>query len=157
VFVLDHRCAVMIAPKSKRRSVFWPTPSESDEKKNVTILVILSGAIVFFGGLSFIIASYVFEHHQLRYKQINNAHLGAKISAANANIKDYRHKVLDPESVGEYKIDGAPCFLGTREPIFIAKDGVQTCSPSKTDQSLDNILKPTISYFTLLIKSFWNF
>jgi hypothetical protein len=157
VFVLVYYFMIMIVPKSKRRGVFWPTPSESNKKKNVTILVILSGAIVFFGGLSLIIASYVFDHHQLRYKQINNAHLGAKINAANSNIKDYRHKVLDPESVGEYKIDGAPCFLGTTEPIFIAKDGVQTCSLSKIDQSLDNVLKPTISYFTLLIESFWSF
>jgi len=157
VFVLVYYFMIMIVPKSKRRGVFWPTPSESNKKKNMTILIILGGAIIFFGGTSIFIASYVFEHHQLRYKQINNAYLGAKISAANTNIKDYRNKVLDPESVGKYKIDGAPCFLGTKEPDFVDKVGVQTCSLSKINRGLDTIAKPTLSYSNLLIESFWSF
>ncbi len=156
VFVLVYYFVIMIVPKSKRRGVFWPTPAENNQQKNITILSILIGAFVFFGGLTLIIANNVFEHHDLRYQQINNAQLGQQINTAKNNIERYRNQVLDNESVDTNSIGAVPCFLGTKKPSFKLEE-VQTCSSTLTQKDLDIAATGPISYLKLLIESFWGF
>lgn len=153
VFVLVYYFVIMIVPKSNRRSVFWPTPAQGNKRKNLTIISILVGATVFFGGLTLIIASHVFAHHQLRYQQINNAKLGLDIKIAEENIEAYRNQVLDKESVTGEPVEGVLCFLGTKG---IAGSN-NTCSLTSQPSKLDLEVKATNGYFDLLIEAFWRF
>lgn len=153
VFVLVYYFVIMIVPKSNRRSVFWPTPAQGNRRKNLTIISILIGATVFFGGLTLLIASHVFAHHQLRYQQINNAKLGLDIKTAGENIEAYRNEVLDKESVTGKPVEGVLCFLGTKG---IAGSN-NTCSLSSKPSELDLEVKATSGYFDLLIEAFWRF
>jgi hypothetical protein len=153
VFVLVYYFVIMIVPKSNRRSVFWPTPAQGNRRKNLTIISILIGATVFFGGLTLLIANHVFAHHQLRYQQINNAKLGLDIKTAGENIEAYRNQVLDKESVTGKPVEGILCFLGTKG---IAGSN-NTCSLTSKSSELDLEIKATNGYFDLLIEAFWRF
>jgi|GEM_PF-4110237 len=153
VFVLVYYFVIMIVPKSNRRSVFWPTPAQGNKRKNLTIISILIGASVFFGGLTLMIANHVFAHHQLRYQQINNAKLGLDIKTAGDNIEAYRNQVLDKESVTIEREEGVLCFLGTKG----APGSNNTCSLTSEPSELDKEVKATNGYFDLLIEAFWRF
>lgn len=153
VFVLVYYFVIMIVPKSNRRSVFWPTPAQGNRRKNLTIISILVGATVFFGGLTLLITSHVFAHHQLRYQQINNAKLGLDIKTAEENIAAYRNQVLDKESATGQPAEGVLCFLGTKE----ISGNNTTCLLTSKPYELDLEVKVTNGYFDLLIEAFWRF
>ncbi|MGK0372900.1 MAG: hypothetical protein ACJAW1_003168 [Glaciecola sp.] len=163
VFVLTYYFVIMIVPKGSRRGIFWPTPAQSNKKKNITIISILAVAGLLFGGISLLIADYVFEHHQLKYQQINNAQLGQNIKVAGDSIKSYRNEVLDNESVVGKPIEGVLCFLGSKavEDPSTSNNQLtkrsQTCSITPSQDALDVKLTNLVSYFDLLIESFWRF
>ena len=167
VFVLVYYFVIMIVPKSKRRSIFWPTPAQGNRGQNLTVISILTSVIVFFGGLTLIISDHVFAHHQQLYQQINNANLGLKIKTAEDNIQAYRSQVLDKESVTGKPVEGVLCFLGTKD---IVKDNqsskltnsekakmIHTCSLNSKPIELDVEVKGIHGYFDLLIEAFWDF
>jgi hypothetical protein len=137
VFVLVYYFMIMIVPKSNRRGVFWPTPSESSYKKSLTIITILGGAIVFFGGLSYLIANHVFEHHQLRYQQLNNAHLGANIAKAKNSIEVYRNRVLDEESVAKKSFAPDEEYAAS-EPLDSDEESIASESLVSDEESKSN-------------------
>lgn len=157
VFVLLYYFAIMIIPKSKRRGVFWPTPSTKDKRKNAAIIGISIGFVTIFGVLSLLISEYVFSHHELRYAQINNAKLGENIAQAKRNIQSYRENVLDKDSVITNEISEVPCFLGTEEPSFIYSKQIQTCQLSPKQNQLDNFVRGPVGYVSALIENLWKF
>lgn len=167
VFVLVYYFVIMIVPKSKRRGIFWPTPAQGNRGQNLTIVSILTSAIVFFGGLTMVIADHVFAHHQRLYQQINNANLGLNIKTAEKNIQAYRNQVLDKESVTGKPIEGVLCFLGTKDTVNDTQNSeltdiekaniIHICSLSSNPIELDVEVKGTHGYFDLLIEAFWDF